>query len=31
MLEKEGAVLKIEGKGKAKTYSLVEDMERELG
>jgi len=31
MLEKEGAVLKIEGKGKAKTYSLVEDMKRELG
>jgi citrate lyase gamma subunit len=30
MLKKEGAVLKIEGKGKAKTY-LVGDMKRELG
>jgi len=31
MLEKEGVVLKIEGRGKTRTYGLVEDMERKMG
>ena len=31
MLEKEGVVLKIEGRGKTRTYGLVEDMEKKMG